>query len=196
MYPHCILFTLVSTKCPLNQLCFLILFSLAYSLCLHKLKKWCLIRWVPLNPMLPLRPTMLLQVLIRDGYYVIQCIPLCINVVICAITKKQGIGLTFRYDNKWLLSWRPLEAVQLHINSLISLHLDDIKSLKRFQPSSSTINHDLLEPSDGAEVAVGGGASFNHEANVSEAVFPHLVPNGFQLQMTRLHCNRLQHLRR
>nr|CAN78980.1 hypothetical protein VITISV_002369 [Vitis vinifera]CAN82252.1 hypothetical protein VITISV_009797 [Vitis vinifera] len=71
-----------------------------------------------------------------------------------------------------------IEVVQLHINSLISLHLDNIKSLKRFQPSSSIVNHDLPEPSDGEKATAGVGASFSPKANISKVAFSDLVPNG------------------
>lgn len=36
----------------------------------------------------------------------------------------------------------------------------------------------MLEPSDGAEAMASVGVSFNLEANVYEAAFPDLVPNG------------------
>ena len=58
----------------------------------------------------------------RDRDYVVKCIPLSINMV-----------------------------AQLHMNSMTSLYLDDIKSLTRFQARPSTINHDLLNPSDASE---------------------------------------------
>ncbi|KAJ9707476.1 hypothetical protein PVL29_002488 [Vitis rotundifolia] len=90
---------------------------------------------------------------------------LSFNVVMCAITKNKA-------------KQQEIEVVRLRINSLISLHLDDIKSLKRFQPSSSTVNHDLPEPSDGAKATVGVGASFSPKANVSKVAFLDLVPNG------------------
>lgn len=68
-----------------------------------------------------------------------------------------------------------IEGAQLRMNSLISLHLDDIKSLTRFQAGPSIVNHDLPNPSDALEVADGVGASFSPKPNVLEVTIPDLT---------------------
>ena len=85
----------------------------------------------------------------RDRDYVVKCIPLSINMV-----------------------------AQLHMNSLIFFHLDDIKSLTRFQAGPSTINHALFNPSDASETVDGVGATLSSEPYIPEALIPNLTLEG------------------
>ena len=52
------------------------------------------------------------------------------------------------------------------MNSLTCLYLDNIKSLIRFQAGLSTVNHDLLDPSDASKATDDVGAWINQEPNV------------------------------
>ena len=71
-----------------------------------------------------------------------------------------------------------IEVAQLHMNSLISFHLDDIKSLTRFQAGPSTINQDFPDPNDASKTTYGVGAMFSLEPYIPKAPIPNLTLEG------------------
>ena len=61
------------------------------------------------------------------------------------------------------------------MNLLISLHLEDIKSLTRFQAGPSTENHDLLNPNNASKAADGVDATFSSKPYIPEAPISYLT---------------------
>lgn len=80
-----------------------------------------------------------------------------------------------------------IEVAQLHMNSLIFLHLKDIKSLTRFQVGPSTVNHDLPNFSDASEVVNGVGATFSLKPYILEAPILNFISKG----LTDIHPNAI-----
>ncbi|KAJ9678264.1 hypothetical protein PVL29_022999 [Vitis rotundifolia] len=69
-----------------------------------------------------------------------------------------------------------IEATQLCINSLISLYLEDIKSLSRFQASPSIANHDLPNPNNALKATNGVDATFSSKPYIPKAPISYLTP--------------------
>ena len=61
------------------------------------------------------------------------------------------------------------------MNLLISLHLEDIKSLTRFQVGPSTENHDLLYHNNASKAADGVDATFSSKPYIPEAPISYLT---------------------
>lgn len=110
-----------------------------------------------------------------------ECIPLSImvnKVILPKIRDPFNFSLLQQLIAHIKVRQQEIEVAQLRMNSLIFLHIDDIKSLTRFQAGPSTVNHDLPNPSDALEIANGVGASFNPEPNVPETAILDLTPEG------------------